>query len=768
MKKYRRLFLLGLMTLAGPLSVKAQLTQSAMYDAIALMNATHGVNAIFIGRPHGWDILDPVTGKLLLPNQVATPAEYLGNMANSNQIIQAVLAREAGLPANASFNDLKAAYAGNPFLSDIFTPQANFAAAYDQGLSTYSNVASSTQSGGELTGLAGGLANGVADFLVQRAGEEISVSVFQQLKTFIGQYPEFSILFPRTIALLAPVQPYDYAKTLQALKAALQDDLTGLPANLPQLYTLPRYQLLNKKIPELTLIFASTELFTSLHGKNSLAKSLHDLDTAACLKETNNYATLAHLAIVISNSLREKLLINAEDGEYAYFTAADIELATHNGLYAGSLGKFYLGLIYQQLGHCQFYSQDGPHFVADALTPYAGRTEVVIGQLTRVSNQLYSLEQQLAALKKTDDGLRLSGQNLISASRYTVYKQLLDTALNLLNPLISGTPAALWQTQLGALRSYWPPFSGATITLIKDVQGKNYTLAAGDVVTLLHSLSAYLDIVKNDTAAKTALNLELSSVLNVQMSTISASITVIDQQVTNLPVLNTLTDANTRAAVALQLQNFAQSKAGLIKIAQSLQWEKDNGAKVLTSLDKVLGYTSLLASLSQAANAQEVQSILEAYALPAGSSRVKKDAINNIAVNAYVGGFYRSNSTGTGYTNQYGLTAPIGVAFSLGMQKLGSASLFASAFDIGSVIQYKLNNQGQYEQNINFAGLISPGLHLVYGFGAYLPFSAGIGCQWISPATATANSIRLQPYFNLYIAVDIPLFNLSVTKRTTN
>jgi len=199
---------------------------------------------------------------------------------------------------------------------------------------------------------------------------------------------------------------------------------------------------------------------------------------------------------------------------------------------------------------------------------------------------------------------------------------------------------------------------------------------------------------------------------------------------------------------------------------QPLGWEKDNSKDALVSLSKVLSYIDLLASLSQANNSQEVETIMENYALPAGSSRVKKDAVFNIAVNAYVGGFYRPSSTAGGFTNTYGLTAPIGFTFSLGFQQAGSLSLFASAVDIGSVIQYKLNNNGQYEQNINFAGLVAPGVHLVYGFGGYLPLSIGGGWEWTSPMTTTTNNISLQPHFNLFLAVDIPLFNLSVVKKT--
>ena len=173
----------------------------------------------------------------------------------------------------------------------------------------------------------------------------------------------------------------------------------------------------------------------------------------------------------------------------------------------------------------------------------------------------------------------------------------------------------------------------------------------------------------------------------------------------------------------------------------------------------------LRAAAHEAQNAQQVENLLESTALPAGSSRVKKETDFNIAVQAYVGMFYRGGESGLGFTNRYGLAAPIGVTFSHGFGKYGSVSAFVGAFDLGNIIQYKLNNQGAYEQNISFAGIFSPGLHLAYGFPGYWPLTLGVGCQWVSPVTSTSNNVNLSPHFNAFLGVDIPLFNLSATKK---
>jgi hypothetical protein len=438
MKTLRPYLLLLWLLLSASIS-QAQTTQSAMYDAIALMNAKNGINAIFKGHPRGYDIIDPLGKNATIPNANATPNTLRNDPASSQKIIAAILKRNAGLSATAPDDSLIAAYKDNPFLKDLFAQNApNFAINQDATLAGLNGFAISDKSGSIAGNIGGNVVNGVADFLVQRAGEELSASVFSKLQDFIQRYPEFNILFPKTLALLKPIQPYDYAKTVIAFKAAIQEDLDNLPGQLPQLYRLPRYQLLNKQVPELTLVFASAELFSELHGKSSLSKSLHDLDTAGFLKAQNNYATMIHLADITSNSIREKLITDSEDGDYPYFSLQDIGLATHNDPgYTAQLGKFYLGLLWQQLSTYQIYDQTGAHPLADLIGRYANQTATVFNQFAASSDNLNNLGVQLATLKIRDDALTGNGKNPVSVARFALYNQLITSAMQLLQPFIA-------------------------------------------------------------------------------------------------------------------------------------------------------------------------------------------------------------------------------------------------------------------------------------------------------------------------------------------
>lgn len=637
--KTRQSYLLAFFLSFSAGFVKAQNTQSAMYDAIALMNAKNGINAIFIGHPHGYDIIDPLGIKQPLLNKASTPDSFRNDNETSQKIIDSILRRNAHLSSTAPDSILANAYSKNPFLKDLFVEnKTNFIITKNPGLETLNGFTTSELSRGIPSNISGNIVNGVADFLIKRAGEELSASIFTKLQAFINHYPEFNILFPKTSALLKPIDPYDYAKTLKAMKAAIQEDLDGLPVQLPQLYQLPRYQLLNKKVPELTLVFASAQLFSELHGKSSLSKSLHDLDTASCLKEQNNYSTMIHLTNIISNSMRKKLISDNEDGDYPYFNLQDIDMATHKDPgYTSQLGKFYLGLIWQQVSCYQIYDKDGAHQLSDLIGRYVNQTAAVVNQFVASSDKLSSLGQQLATLKQRDDALKGSGQNLVSADRFTLYNQLIVGIMQLLQPFVAGDATDHpWKQQLLSICVYWPQVSASGISMIKDISAKNYNLAITDLSSMLQNVRAYQQSMNANIATTKQLGNDLAAKVDVKVTAVTNQINQIDSTIKHLPKSDSITDVNTKTAVITQIQYLTQSRTSLQLQLRSLKWEKDNSKDALLSLSKLLSYFDLLASLSQAENSQEAETILENYALPAGSSRVKKDAAFNILTNVFL------------------------------------------------------------------------------------------------------------------------------------
>src|SRR5258705_1049377 len=94
-------------------------TQSIIYDATALMNAKHGVNALLIPTAVDFDIVNPATGEILDHSETAEPA-FMTNRTLLDSTVLAILKRNAGLDAKVPESEVIKAYSQNPFLKDIF------------------------------------------------------------------------------------------------------------------------------------------------------------------------------------------------------------------------------------------------------------------------------------------------------------------------------------------------------------------------------------------------------------------------------------------------------------------------------------------------------------------------------------------------------------------------------------------------------------------------------------------------------------------------
>ncbi|EDM35388.1 hypothetical protein PBAL39_13000 [Pedobacter sp. BAL39] len=755
------------------LPATAQNQQSAIYDAIALMNLKHGINVIMIPDAIGYYTVDPLTGEKGAAGQTAPLDNSLTNVANSRGIMIQILARNAGLAAGSPEATVLAAYATNPFLKNIITTAP---VAFTGGASTLRNAITpfnvDANAGAGLTNILTNVANGTADFLIKRANEEISVSVIQKLKDFTAHYPEFDVLFPRTINLIKPVAAYDYAKTLNALKIALREDLDQLPKRLPKLYHLHRYQKLNARVPVMTLIFTASEMLNSLNDKKGLSWSIHDLDTCNFLTAENNYAGFVRVVGLASDNLRKKTLADEEGQNFEYISLFDInEVTNRKTENKAELTKFFLGLLYQRGEKIPFWTGSGKRNAGELLSAWASSSDVVfenlIDRIATASSKVQKLGIELNKIKDNDMAMsQISGKTSFSVERYATINQLVVASLQLCEPFVTGSDmAAPLKEEFRRISNYWPDFSGHTIDMLKALGEKEYSLAVNDLSQMLNVASRYMEQRKADATFRSQAASAVKADADADVARVNARIATVDAKIKSLKAS---APASPQDVTAIEGQREAlQSEA--VSLATELReskWQRDNAEKFIFTLSKVTEYYQLFAAISEAESGKEVEALLETYALPSGSSRIKKVTNFNVALNAYVGGFFaRSKTEGTGFSNQYGLTAPIGFTISHGFDKGGSLSLLAGLFDIGGVIKYKLDNEGAYQQDVNLVGLISPSAHIAYGLPFYLPLSVGAGCQWTTPATASSNSINLKPHFNLFLAVDIPLFNLSAVRK---
>ncbi|MFY0604309.1 MAG: hypothetical protein JXQ93_10185 [Flavobacteriaceae bacterium] len=198
--------------------------------------------------------------------------------------------------------------------------------------------------------------------------------------------------------------------------------------------------------------------------------------------------------------------------------------------------------------------------------------------------------------------------------------------------------------------------------------------------------------------------------------------------------------------------------------------------------NELIKYGTFIANVAQAENSNEVQSAIEAIALPVGSASIKKKTKSNIALNAYVGlspGLEHNGKLGE-YKFSFGINAPIGIALSKGEYKLnektnkykekGSTTWFLSLLDLGAVTTYRFgDSETEKLPEIKLENIFAPGIYYVRGF-AKAPISIGVGGQ-LGPQlrTITDSSLNLNSSlsfsFKIFIAVDIPLLNFHTKSR---
>lgn len=221
-------------------------------------------------------------------------------------------------------------------------------------------------------------------------------------------------------------------------------------------------------------------------------------------------------------------------------------------------------------------------------------------------------------------------------------------------------------------------------------------------------------------------------------------------------------------------KNYNSAVLNICSILDSLL-PHDKNKKLVSG---ILKYGNFMASVVKAESPEEVQNAIEATALPAGSSSIKKNSAFNISLNAYIGGYFgRANNANDidGNNSKVGVTAPVGIAFSLGLghfkngSSLGSLSLYGTLIDVGAVAGYRLNDDSTaLDQKITLGDIFTPGGYLVYGIGlpflSYVPLSVGYGWQYGSRLynkedgkISISNSSRWRS--NWFVGIDIPLAN---------
>lgn len=218
---------------------------------------------------------------------------------------------------------------------------------------------------------------------------------------------------------------------------------------------------------------------------------------------------------------------------------------------------------------------------------------------------------------------------------------------------------------------------------------------------------------------------------------------------------------------SLSNNNYGGSVLASINFLNYLSNDKNN-FKLIRDLTFYGSFLAdmVVASKDENANLEE---IMNRYAMPVTSYRVKRYYKSSIDISAYPGinfGYEFSNSK----SPSFGISAPIGFAFSWRTKNTDeiyapSHTLFVSAIDIGAPVSYRLMNDDAngLPENIKWKQVFAPGIYYMYGF-KNTPLSLSIGVQY-TPLLRKIESESLIKEENVIkagisLVVDLPLFSL--------
>ncbi len=248
----------------------------------------------------------------------------------------------------------------------------------------------------------------------------------------------------------------------------------------------------------------------------------------------------------------------------------------------------------------------------------------------------------------------------------------------------------------------------------------------------------------------------------------------------------------------IAVRNYNAAVVGTLKLIHD-QADKYNtthtDSRVPDFAATFLKYGSFASNVVLSKDPEEVKEAIKSFALPAGSSSIKKHTQFNISVNAYTGFVYgriREKDSINTYTikasdgkdsivgikklQAIGVFAPVGIGLNWGLgwryRNPWSLSAFVSLIDIGAIVGYRfITDEGELSNKfkVNLSNIFAPGCNIILGL-PNMPLSVGAGVQYIPTLQRDQSS---NEFFNLdhsglryqvFIALDLPLLNIHTSK----
>lgn len=637
----------------------------------------------------------------------------------------------------------------NPYLAGFIKQLEEDTLGEKHGIFDLSNFSASGIGGLDVTNIA----DGFAKFLVKRAKHELTVAFFEKFYDYLRRpaYRDLQTVFPETYSALSIIgdEIYNYERYIQALRESFEKDLSALPEHLPTIIdNHPEFFEIHKDLA--AILLSGCYVAGQLRDKTHPGDILQDYPAEYLDDLNRNWKGAIQTIQLLSSAIRDTAS-NKDSIYWVPFTEIKKMVKT-------PAFKIFLGLIYQQAK--RFNENTGIAFqgvsLETLLTEIANNYDSTANFISRFAEKTNKLNTMIKNYQKP------ANDSLAIEQYYNYFKASLDllkhctqiTSIPRFKKLINDDLAKSMHDYFDVAQS-----SG---DLVLHISRRNYS---GAIVNVSH----IYEVIKVKASKK-------------DETTVTASTGRAELKRARKKAIKEIKEADLVALRSFSGQAVVDSTLTAAQVATLNTPDSLEKIKVAGDVkNKLFKYGSYMAAIVQAKSSDEVEQTIEAFALPAGSFRIKRVSDFNVSLNAYVGLFLGAEKikdldSGNAKINVFGVTAPIGVSTSWGHRLLffktnaeWSTSIFVSLVDLGAVAAFRFKDDSTAQvPTIQLKDIVSPGIFLSIGIPKW-PLSVNFGAQMgpnlrkvnNNDPTKPSNDYSNKTYwrYSVSVCVDIPLLN---------